>query len=50
MKSQLLPSFCLAVSVLVSQPAFAQVVQVTEVQLNSTDVGIEIILETPAQE
>lgn len=50
---QLLQGFWLATAVttvLVAQPAFAQVVQVTGVQLNSTDTGIEIILETPAGE
>ncbi len=53
MKLQLLQGFGLATAVttvLVTQPVFAQVVQVTEVQLNSTDEGIEIILETTAGE
>lgn len=51
MKLQLFQGFWLATAVttvLVAQPVFAQVVQVTEVQLNSTDNGIEVILETPA--
>ena len=53
MKLQLLQGLGLATvvtTVLVAQPVFAQVVQVTEVQLNSTDNGIEVVLETPAQE
>lgn len=49
--SQLINSFWLAATtVLVAQPSFAQVVQVTGVQLNSTEAGIEVILETPAGE
>ncbi len=39
-----------AVSVLIAQPLRAEVVQVTGVQLNSTQNGIEVILETPAGE
>jgi len=51
MKSQLLPSFLLAGAlILISQPAFAQIIQVTRVKLNPTENGIEIILETPAGE
>lgn len=53
MKLQLLQGFGLATAVttvLVAQPVFAQVIQVTEVQINPTDAGIEIILETPAGE
>lgn len=51
MKSQLLPAFCLAgAGILISQPAFAQVIQVTQVKLNPTENGIEVILETPAGE
>jgi len=37
-------------TVLVAEPVFAQVVQVTKVQLNSTSEGIEVILETAAGE
>lgn len=51
MKLQLLQGFGLATvvtTVLVAPPVFAQVVQVTGVQLNPTDAGIEIILETSA--
>lgn len=50
MKLQLPHHFLLAgaVTVLISQPAFAQVVEVTSVELNSPQNGIEIILETPA--
>lgn len=53
MKLQLLQGFGLATivtTVLVAQPVFAQVVQVTQVQLNSTDNGIEVVLETSAGE
>jgi len=35
-----------AVSVLVAQPAWAQVAQVTSVQLKPTDKGLEVILQT----
>lgn len=51
-QQQLLKCFgmAVAVSVLVAQPAFSQVVQVTGVQLNPTANGLEIILETPAGE
>lgn len=50
--SQLINSFWLAAAatMLVAQPSFAQMVQVTGVQLNSTEAGIEVILETPAGE
>lgn len=37
-----------AVSVLVAQPAWTQVIQVTQVRLNPTDRGLEIILEFPS--
>lgn len=50
MKLQLLQGFWLAgavTTVLVAQPVFAQVVQVTGVQLNSTEAGIEVILTNP---
>lgn len=51
MKSQLLTSFSLAGAViLISQPVFAQAVEVTKVEVNPTENGIEIILETPAGE
>lgn len=51
MKSQLLPSFCLAtVTILISQPVFAQVIQVTQVKLNPIQNGIEVVLETQAGE
>ncbi len=45
---QLLPSLWLtgSVSAFVVQPAWAQVVQVTGVQLNPTPTGLEVILET----
>jgi iron complex outermembrane receptor protein len=49
-KLQLLQGFGLAIvvtTVLVAQPVFAQVVQVTGVQLNPTDTGIEVILINP---
>ncbi len=51
-QQQLLNCFGMAVvvSVLVAQPAFSQVVQVTNVQLNPTENGIEVILETPIGE
>jgi iron complex outermembrane recepter protein len=44
----LLPSLLLtgSVAVLVAQPAWADVVQVTEVQLNPTASGLEVILKT----
>ncbi|WP_373527824.1 AMIN domain-containing protein [Nostoc sp.] len=51
MKSQLLPSFLLAGAViLISQPVFAQAIQITGVKLNPTQNGIEVILETSAGE
>ncbi|PSB26432.1 AMIN domain-containing protein [Chlorogloea sp. CCALA 695] len=51
MKSQLLTSFLLAGAViLISQPVFAQAIEVTKVEVNPTENGIEIILETPAGE
>ena len=51
MKSRLLPSFLLAGAViLISQPVFAQAVEVTKVEVNPTENGIEVILETPAGE
>jgi len=52
MKAQLLPSFLLAgvVTIFISQPAFAQVIEITKVELNPTENGIEVILETPAGE
>ncbi len=51
MKSQLLPSFSLAgVVILIPQPVFAQAIQITQVKLNPTANGIEIILETSAGE
>jgi iron complex outermembrane receptor protein len=45
---QLLPGLLLtgSVSVLVAAPAWAQVVQVTGIQLNPTPSGVEVILET----
>ncbi|NEQ80126.1 MAG: AMIN domain-containing protein, partial [Moorea sp. SIO2I5] len=45
---QILPGVLLAssFSVMVAAPARAQVVQVTDVQLISTDTGLEIVLET----
>lgn len=48
MKAQLLPSFLLAgaVTALIAQPAFAQVIEVTAVELNPTENGIEVILVT----
>ncbi len=50
MKSQLFPCFYLAgaASVLISLPAFAQVIEVTAIELNPTQNGIEVILETSA--
>ena len=50
MKAQLLPSFLLvgAVTALIAQPAFAQVIEVTAVKLNPTENGIEVILVTSA--
>lgn len=39
-------AIAIASTVLVAQPAFAQVVQVTEVQTKQTANGIEIILTT----
>jgi len=36
------------ISVIVAQPAWANVTQVTAVQLNPTDNGLEIVLETPS--
>ncbi|MBW4641055.1 MAG: TonB-dependent siderophore receptor [Gloeocapsa sp. UFS-A4-WI-NPMV-4B04] len=39
-----------AISVLISQPVFAQVREVTGIKLNSTENSIEVILETPAGE
>lgn len=39
-----------AISVLVTQPVLAQVREVTGIKLNSTENGIEVILETPAGE
>lgn len=50
MKAQLLPSFLLvgAVTTLIAQPAFAQVIEVTAVELNPTENGIEVILVTSA--
>lgn len=50
MKAQLLPSFLLAgaITVLIAQPAFAQVIEVTAVELNPTENGIEVILVTSA--
>lgn len=51
MKQQLFNSFWIAAaSVLISSPAFSQVVQVTNVQLNPTENGLDVILETPAGE
>jgi len=48
MKRQILPGFGLvsAVSVLVAQPVWAQVAQVTSVQLKPTNQGLEVILQT----
>lgn len=45
---QLFPSFLFAstVSVLVAAPAFAQVIQVTGVRVETTSIGVEVILET----
>lgn len=45
---QLFPSLLLtgSVSVLVAQPAWAQVVQVTDVRLKATPSGLEVILKT----
>ncbi|MEQ8959185.1 MAG: AMIN domain-containing protein, partial [Coleofasciculus sp. C2-GNP5-27] len=47
-QQQLLPGIWLAstLSVLVAAPAFAQVIQVTGVQVETTPRGIEVILET----
>lgn len=52
MTGQLLNSLWIAsaVSVLIAQPLRAEVIQVTGVQLNQTENGIEVILETSAGE
>lgn len=51
MKLQLFHSCCLATAViLISQPAFSQVVEVTAVELNLTQNSIEVILATPVGE
>lgn len=44
----LLSNICIATStlIIVAQPAWAEIAQVTDVRLNPTDKGLEIILET----